>query len=106
MEKVLRSLAPRHEEVFRILAELQISNIEGGTSISNTGEKDVFIDYKDWWEACSKKMAVSKETEFKSMIKELTDHKMIEFMADGSVGKSYIRIPASVAKIQDLLKQM
>lgn len=81
---VLKSLAPRHAEVVKILACLQI-------------EADAdWIPYKDWYRACKAKCAVSKDTILRSFLGELQDHEIVE------KHEECVRIPYAAAKLQEI----
>ena len=117
MQKVLKSIAPKHTDILRILGELQLSkssstsnSIGGDTTSTNSNPKtngnEKYVTYTEWKTQCFNKMLTSKETEFKSMMKELIDHKIIELRKDSSVGRDYVYIPASRAKVQEILTKI
>ncbi len=120
MQKVLKSLAPKYEQILKILGNLQLSNVtdSGGVTGSvssnnnsnsnnnNNTKAQGFVDYKEWKKKCFENIVTNKEGELKNMMKELIDHKMIERKVDESEGKEYIRIPASKHKVRQILKSM
>ena len=107
MQKVLKSLAPKFEQILKILGKLQLSKFEEGESGGgNSNQFSHFVDYKEWKSKCFDKIITNKEGELKNMMKELIDHKMIERRVDESEGKEYIRIPASKQKVKQVLKSL
>jgi hypothetical protein len=50
-------------------------------------------------------MVYSKENEFKSMMHELINHRMIVHREDISVEKDYICIPANRIKVREIFKK-
>lgn len=103
MEKVLKSIAPKHTEILKRLGELQLSK-SGDASIS--GDKYDFVDYIEWKQKCFRQMIVTKESEFKKMMSELIDHKIIELKSDNVAGKDFVCIPTTRSKVKEILSKL
>jgi len=87
--KVLAYLAPRHTEVLQLLASMQLK------SASKT------VPYGSWMNECLKKMLTASDTNLRTIMKELFDHKMIGSDKD-SEGIEQIFVPSSIP-LEDIL---
>jgi hypothetical protein len=97
MERVIRSIAPRHAEIVHQLAEMQLEKA------SQTGTNASFVEYKALKKTCTEKMIISKESEFQSMIKELMDHGIVECKNDDKTYKDLVGIPIDKSQLRDIL---
>lgn len=104
MEKVLKSIAPKHTAILKMLGDLQLSkNTQGNTSNSDRYD---FVSYTEWKKMCFEALLVNKETELKHMLKELTDHRIIELRTDRSAGRDYVCIPTTRDKVREIVKKL
>jgi len=101
MERVIRSIAPRHAEIVHTLAEMQIDKLvslqqtaaKKNTSNGFSQHNTFSVEYKALKEKCTEKMIIHKETEFQSMINELVDHGIVECKNNDKTNKDIVGIP-------------
>lgn len=103
MQKVLKSVAPKHTDILKILATMQINE---GQRHSFFGEEYEYVRLDQWQNKCFKDFQVSKSSEFQSMVKELSDHNMIQIRQDFNAGIDFVCIPTSKSKVQEILKSL
>ena len=89
--EVLKNLAPRHAEVVQILARLQLGQ----------SQTDGWIDYLVFRGECKTKCAISKDSQLRSFLVELNDHRLIISKKDN--GTELVRVPYSEAKLHEIL---
>jgi origin recognition complex subunit 2 len=89
--EVLKNLAPRHAEVVQILARLQLGQ----------SQIDGWIDYSAFRGECKTKCAISKDSQLRSFLVELNDHRLIISKKDN--GTELVRVPYSEAKLHEIL---
>ena len=92
---VLTSLAPRHTEVLKVLAELQLIAIARGAD-------NEWVNYIDLKGQCNHKCVVSQEQQLRSFLKELIDQGMVERRGMGS--SQMYRIPYASEKLKEILE--
>lgn len=103
MKKVLDSIAPKHTDILKALANLQI---EKGKE-DNASGGFAYVEYSEWKSKCIKTlMIVSKDPEFFSMFNELRDHGMIRLKHDGVLKKDFVCIPTTKNKVHEILKSL
>lgn len=102
MKKVLKSVAPKHTAILKVLANMQL---EHGKEHASLKRKHDFVLYKKWKNKCfNESFVVTKSDEFQSMVKELSDHNMIYIEADVKAGIDYVCIPTNKSQVQEILK--
>jgi len=101
MQKTLSSLAPRHTEVLKVLAQLQIAKARGSQKSTKKSCFDC-VQYKLLKENCVKEMVLSSDTDLKNIMNELLDHGMVvkQFDADN---EEIVSIPTTKSKILEIL---
>lgn len=87
---VLTSLSPRHTEVVKVLATLQLENSKP-------------VDHAAILQNCKHKMIVSNDTTLRGYITELVDHEIVETGKDTTTGREWLRIPHSREKLQEII---
>lgn len=103
MKKVLKSVAPKHTDILKELAKLQLASGKPNVSLGSFE----YVNLKDWKHiCCSTAFIVSKDSEFDSMLRELCDHHMVQRIDDISVGITYVCIPTKKDKVREILKSM
>ena len=90
MLNVLTSLSPRHTEVLKVLATLQLENSKP-------------VDHAAIFQNCKHKMIVSNDTTLRGYITELVDHEIVENGKDSATGREWLRIPLSREKLQEIM---
>lgn len=95
LERVIRSLAPRHAEIVHQLAEMQLDQT------SQTGSL-AFVEYKALKKLCTEKMIINKESEFQSMIKELMDHGIVQCKIEEKTYKDLLGIPFNRSQMREI----
>ncbi len=103
MQKVLKSLAPKHSQILKVLADMQIS-VGTGTGGRDRGRDFEYVSYKDWKSKCFDKMIVKGEGEMRSILNELCDHGMIRLHNQNQ--REYIYIPTSNSKVEEILQRL
>ena len=86
--KVLAYLAPRHTEVLQLLADLQLS-------------RSGSISYHTLRDECVRKMLTATDSNLRTIMKELFDHKIIGSEKDDN-GVEQIFIPSAIP-LEDIL---
>jgi hypothetical protein len=107
MERVIRSIAPRHAEILHQLAEMQIekSSKEDLSSANNQPSFAMdYVEYKLWKKKCVEKMIISKESDLQNMMRELVDHGILECKNDEKTCKDLVGIPIGKGQLRDLLE--
>jgi len=107
IERVIRSIAPRHAEIVHHLAEMQLEKVQAnGTSNTSiqTMIHQTYVEYKALKKLCTEKMIINKETEFQSMIKELVDHGIVECKNDDKTYKDIVGIPLEKNQLKEVLE--
>lgn len=89
--EVLKNLAPRHAEVVQILARLQLAQ----------SKTDGWIDYLVFRTECKSICAISKDSQLRSFLVELNDHRLI--ISKKEAGAELVRVPYSEAKLHEIL---
>jgi len=103
MQKVLKSIAPKHSGILKVLAKLQLAK---GKENASLGDYE-YVRFSEWKNLCfTESFIVNKDAEFSSMVKELSDHNMIQIESDANAGLDYVCIPTSKAKVQEILKSL
>lgn len=92
--EVLQSIAPRHAEVVQILARLQIGDGNGHSD-------NKWVEYAVFRDACKKNYVVKRESELQPYLRELQDHRLIQFEKDEQSER--LRIPYSVEKLHEII---
>jgi Origin recognition complex subunit 2 len=93
--QVLRNLAPRYGEVMQILAQLQLSEMQGSAS------QEGWVDYKVFRAACKSRFVIDKDSKLRTLQSELSDHHLLLSKSEGST--EYVRIPYTIDKLQEIL---
>jgi len=106
IQKVLKSIAPKHTEIIKELCKLQISKGKGDTYSSIGKNSYIWVNFNEWNSVCKNKMIATKADEFRSMVRELKDHGMIEYRDENSEGNSFVCIPTNMAKVLDILRSL
>lgn len=101
MKKVLKSLAPKHTAILKVLARMQLE--EGKNTPSLCGQYEC-VHLRVWKRKCFDNMDVSQSAEFQSMVKELSDHNMIQIQTDETAGHDFVCIPTKRAKVIEIMK--
>ena len=83
--QILKSLAPRHAELMKLLSITQLSN---GDDNSNG------VDYNSFRATLKSKMVINSESALKSLLVELLEHRLV--VKKKIDGKDYLAIPHSV----------
>jgi origin recognition complex subunit 2 len=89
--EVLKNLAPRHAEVVQILARLQLGQ----------SQTDGWIDYLVFRNECKSICAISKDSQLRSFLVELNDHRLIISKIEDRA--ELVRVPYSEAKLHEIL---
>jgi hypothetical protein len=92
--QILKSLAPRHAELMKLLANTQLS--DGGSGGSNNG-----VEYRVFRSVLKTKMVINSETALKGLLVELVEHGLVT--KKKVEGKEYLLIPHSNDTL-DLIK--
>ena len=103
MQKVLKSVAPKHTDIIKVLAKMQLE--DGGKYPTLSVDHD-YVRLDKWQNKCFQNYDVSKTSEFQSMVKELSDHNMIQIKSVYSIGADFVCIPTSKAKVKEILKSL
>lgn len=95
LSQILESLAPKHAEVLLELAALQIESHKktnrndsslGGKQRNNRRKKDselfVSVTYNELKDKCQQKMFVSSDANLRAVIREMSDHDIVETKRD------------------------
>jgi origin recognition complex subunit 2 len=106
--QVLKSLAPRHAEIMKLLARQQIMNSEAEASGAAGGgasgkSKAVGMEYKEFKKGCQEKLLVTNDTQLGLLLVELQEHALVSRKRNDE-GVEYISIPHPpelVAMIRD-----
>jgi hypothetical protein len=102
---VLMSLAPRHGETLKLLANLQtekqplsldqILEAKKPVDVSEYG-----VEYQSFRTQCQAKMFVNADGVLRVMMKELADHDIAVMRASSQDGKEYVYIPHGKATLR------
>ena len=98
MQKTLRSLAPRHTEVLKAFAQLQLNIIRKSKSIKWAHSNDC-VQYKEFKEKFVKEMIHSSDTDLKDIMIELRDHGIIVKKVDHDK-EDIVSIPTTRSNIK------
>jgi len=86
MQKVLKSLAPKHAQTLETLAQMQIS--EGKVNKKTEGYD--YVNKKDFNRKCNSKMITKSGAQLQSILDELCDHGMIRWTTDNTTQQEYL----------------
>ena len=95
--EVLKHLAPRHAEIVKILAKLQLE----AKKPSSHGKGRKWIDHKLYLKTCQDRMAINKDSQLRQYLSELSDHGLVVSKVQGSV--EVVQIPYDDKKLQEIL---
>mmetsp|Transcript_47803 Transcript_47803/g.57868 ORF Transcript_47803/g.57868 Transcript_47803/m.57868 type:complete len:256 (+) Transcript_47803:3-770(+) len=103
---VLNSIASRHSEVLKELATMQLqqstTNNDAGGLPSDGG---FGVVYRKLLKSCEKKMFVTSDTNLRIMMRELTDHNIVQAMKrDDGTEIVFVADPAQILKQIEKLK--
>ena len=87
--QVLSALSPRHSEVLRVLATLQLDS------------PDKPVPHHVLFQTCKHKCVVTSDTDLRSFLTELVSHGMVE--KGREEGREWLKIPYSVEQLHDIL---
>ncbi|KAJ1810271.1 Origin recognition complex subunit 2 [Coemansia sp. RSA 2598] len=106
---VLASLTENAKNIFRILAEHQISEsvMDGDAAGAHkkTGAKMPEMPYNSYFAACRDQFLVSSEMTFRSQLTEFRDHKVIQ-SRHATDGTEFVHIPLDAATLGTILESM
>jgi hypothetical protein len=105
MEKVLKSIAPKHTEILKRLGILQLSKASTRNG-DNTNAKYDYVSYTEWRQKCFGEMVVTKEADLKKMMSELIDHRIIELRTDHEAGRDFLCIPTTRNKVKEIVNKL
>ena len=88
--EVLSALSPRHSEVLRVLASLQLES------------PDTPVHYEAFFLMCKHKCVVASDKDLLSFLTELVDHGIVERGRDG--GREMLKIPYSEERLHFILE--
>lgn len=100
MQKVLKSLAPKHAQTLKILAELQISQ----GKVDKRAEGYEYVNKRDFKRKCNDEMISKSDAQMQSILNELCDHGMIRWNHDYTAQQEYVCIPTSRRKVKEILR--
>ena len=87
--QVLSALSPRHSEVLRVLATLQLDS------------PDKPVPHHVLFQTCKHKCVVTSDTDLRSFLTELVSHGMVE--KGREEGREWLKIPYSAERLHDIL---
>ncbi|CAN3365633.1 origin recognition complex subunit 2 [Diutina catenulata] len=96
---VLKSLSPSARGVYKIAVERQLAIM--ADKGAKTGALKCSMAFSDLFAECSAQMVVSSQLQFRTLLKEFLDHKMLKLVTDKS-GDERIYIPYTIGEIQKL----
>ncbi|KAJ1646768.1 Origin recognition complex subunit 2 [Coemansia asiatica] len=106
---VLASLTENAKNIFRILAEYQISEsvMDGdiASASKKAGAKVPEMPYNGYFAACRDQFLVSSEMTFRSQLTEFRDHKVIQ-SRHATDGTEFVHIPLDAATLGTILESM
>uniref|UniRef100_A0A7S3QE25 Origin recognition complex subunit 2 winged-helix domain-containing protein n=2 Tax=Chaetoceros debilis TaxID=122233 RepID=A0A7S3QE25_9STRA len=102
MQKVLKSLAPKHAQTLETLAQMQIS--EGKVKKKTEGYD--YVNKKDFNRKCNSKMITKSGAQLQSILDELCDHGMIRWTTDYTTQQESLCIPTSRKKVPEILHSL
>jgi len=107
--EILKTLAPRHAEIVRILARMQLDITNTTTTTeaaaTTTGKRTGtarggrWIEYKKFLSECDKNFL--SKSHIRPMLSELKDHALVDTLVDET--SEYVRIPYPDAKLREVL---
>ncbi|KAJ2230566.1 Origin recognition complex subunit 2 [Coemansia sp. RSA 485] len=106
---VLASLTENAKNIFRILAEYQITESvmdgDAAGAQKKTGAKAPEMPYNGYFAACRDQFLVSSEMTFRSQLTEFRDHKVIQ-SRHATDGTEFVHIPLDAATLGTILEGM
>lgn len=84
---VLSALSPRHSDIIRVLASLQLD------------APDKPVDYVQFFQQCKHKCLLKSDSELRQYLTELVDHGLVERLAGGRL----LKIPYTAERLHDIL---
>jgi len=90
IQNILRSLAPRHAEVIKELASLQLAQFE------QNGQ--TLIPYKTLFKNCQRNMFISSDLALRNVLRELEDHHIVEYQQQDEGEMIYIQFDVDMLK--------
>jgi origin recognition complex subunit 2 len=102
MQKVLKSLAPRHAQTLKMLAQMQISQ----GKVNKRAEGYEYVNKKDFDRKRKDEMITKTDAQMQSILNELCDHGMIRWTTDYTTQQESLCIPTSKEKVQEILHSL
>ncbi len=102
MQKVLKSLAPKHAQTLETLAQMQLSQ---GKAITNAEGHYDYVNKKDFDKKYIAKM-ISPGSQMQSILDELCDHGMISWTTNYATQQESLCIPTSRKNVQEILHSL
>jgi hypothetical protein len=84
---VLSALSPRHSDIIRVLASLQLD------------APDKPVNYPQFFQQCKHKCLLKSDSELRQYLTELVDHGLVEKLAGGRL----VKIPYTAERLHDIL---
>lgn len=91
--EVLKTIAPRHGEILKVLARLQWEQMDK--------HNKKWVAYSPFWDECRKCLVVSKESQLLPLLNELKDHRLVTTKREN--GSEFLSIPYSNEKLREIL---
>lgn len=102
---VLSSLTPKARGLYKVLiySQIEIMSMNGGDVENTPGTSQVAISLNTLYQKCSAEFLVSNEMNFRTMLTEFIDHKMIVLTKDSS-GTELVFIPYTKEAMEKIIE--
>lgn len=103
---VLKSLLPNARNLYKVTLEMQLEmvlllNVKGKSGLKGLLRLSMLFD--DVYQRCLAAMVVLSTMQFRNLLKEFIDHKMLKLVVD-KLGDERLYVPFSVLEMERLLK--
>ena len=102
---VLKSLLPNARNLYKVTLEMQLEvvlnhNVKGKSGLK--GSLRLLMLFDDVYQRCLAAMVVLSTMQFRNLLKEFIDHKMLKLVVD-KLGDERLYVPFSVLEMERLL---